>query len=298
MRKSIATSLLLASCAVSAMSQKPAAKPREFDVASIKKIDGACPAGPPLGLTPGRILLHCVTARMLIRSAYSPLTTEDRTPLRAIGGPPWIDAVKYDLEAKADGATGTELMGPLLLSLLKDRFHLQTHTEPKDTPVYLLTVAEPDLNHRPGLKPADPNACVVRDLSAFPPPLQQIAQNICGTSQFRGTPEMRNIDSYSVDIDSFLTVLSSVAGRPIVDKTGITGKFDIHLEFAKEPIPSGPAFLNGQPQELASPNDPHDAGAAQSLFTAIQKQLGLKLTAGTAPIDVIMVDHIDEPSPN
>src|SRR5580692_12595902 len=121
---------------------QPAVSQRAFDVASVKKIDGACAAGPPLRVTPGRVVLHCFTARQLIRTAYSPLADYDHQNFSAIGGPAWIDSVHYEIEAKADGATITDMTGVMLLALLRERFHLETHKEPRSTPVYLLTVGD------------------------------------------------------------------------------------------------------------------------------------------------------------
>ncbi len=271
---------------------QPAATPRLFDVASIKKVDGACPAGPPIRLTPGRLVLHCWTARQLIAFAHSPLTAYDHDNIPVIGGPLWITSVRYDIEAKSEGATVTDLTGVMLLDLLTERFHLQTHKEPRSTPVYLLTVAPGG----PKLKPADSSACVIRDTSIFPPPPipPDGPVEFCGRTASHTKDGVRVIDSYSVPLEAFAAVLSSHIGRPVVDRTGLTGTWDIHLESAPESISSGPVMLNGEPASSPNPDD----SRAVSVFTAIQKQLGLKLTAGTAPIDVVVVDSIDEPTAN
>jgi uncharacterized protein (TIGR03435 family) len=284
--------LCVLSCVALSVCAQPATSQRLFDVASVRKIEGACTPGPPLRATPGRVVLHCFNARQLIRTAYNPLTDYDHENTSVVGGPSWIDSVRYEIEAKADGATLTDMTGVMLLGLLGERFHLQTHKESRSTPVYVLTVGDSG----PKLKPADTKACVMRDSSVFPPlPLPSGGPvEFCGRTSLNGKDGVSILNSYSVPLEAFAAALSSVAGRPIVVRAGITGKYDIHLEFARESLSSGPATLNGAP---ATPADPGDSGEV-SIFTAIRKQLGLKLTASTAPLDVVVVDRIDEPAGN
>jgi uncharacterized protein (TIGR03435 family) len=81
--------------------------------------------------------------------------------------------------------------------------------------------------------------------------------------------------------------------RPVVDKTGLTGRWDIRLEFTREVGLAAPAYLNGEPAPsvAADPNGP-------SLFTALREQLGLKLVPAKAPIEVIVIDHAEHPAAN
>jgi uncharacterized protein (TIGR03435 family) len=99
--------------------------------------------------------------------------------------------------------------------------------------------------------------------------------------------------------------MSELAGRmlvgtvdlPVVDQTELTGRFDIHIEFVPEYYPAGPITLNG----VVTPDLPApaiDPTAGPSIFTALEKQLGLKLSPGRAPLDVIVVDHAEKPSVN
>ena len=87
------------------------------------------------------------------------------------------------------------------------------------------------------------------------------------------------------------------AGRPVVDRTGITGRFDIHLEFVRDIAMSGAILLNG----VDSPGLPAasaDTSAGPSVFTAVQEQIGLKLSPDRGPVDVLVVDHAEKPSAN
>ena len=87
-----------------------------------------------------------------------------------------------------------------------------------------------------------------------------------------------------------------VMDRPIIDNTGLTGQFDIHLEFVRGSAPQGPMLLNGQPSpDLQAP--PADS-TGSSIFKALETQLGLKLSPTKAPLDVIIVDQAEKPSEN
>ncbi len=93
-------------------------------------------------------------------------------------------------------------------------------------------------------------------------------------------------------------MLPAYVDRPVVDRTGLTGRFNVHLEFVP-PRPVGPIFLNGQ--EMPAPAPGAEAPAepsGPSIFTALQKQLGLKLSPGKDPLDVIVVDRVERPSEN
>jgi uncharacterized protein (TIGR03435 family) len=264
-----------------------------YDVASIKKVDGACVAAGsgPMQIGPGRIALGCVTTHVLIQMAFNELySPQHHRIVRVTGGPPWMDSLHYSFEAKAAGASGSEMAGVLLQDMLKQRFHLQIHTEPKDTPVYFLTASD----HGAKLKPADSKACMVRDFSVFPPPRPTTMMPYCGAGSGHATREAQIMDAYSIEIPSFAVELSGIVQRDVIDKTEITGKYDIHLEYSKDPNSSGPVMLNGVP---SAPVNTDPTGAV-SIFTALQKEIGLKLTAGTAPLDVIVVDHVEPPTEN
>lgn len=117
----------------------PQAPPRPgFEVASIKlAADCARPAG---SMSPGRILMPCVTVRSLIESAYGRVFTGNSfTPqgIRSLGGPAWIDKDRFTIAAKAAGnASVPEMIGPMLQTLLEDRFNLKVHSESQDTTVF------------------------------------------------------------------------------------------------------------------------------------------------------------------
>jgi uncharacterized protein (TIGR03435 family) len=196
------------------------------------------------------------------------------------GGPAWINSDLYQIDAKADGARGQGVMrGPMLQTLLEDRFKLKIHHETREVPAYALTVAKGGLK----LHPFQEGSCVPRDFARFfehfpPQPFPELpaGQKYCGG----GTTEQSGIvklEAIGMSIDGFILYSLPPFDRPVVNKTGVAGLFDFHLEFAPD-----------EPTEVAGP----------SLFTALERQLGLKLEPAKAPGDFLVVDHVERPSSN
>jgi uncharacterized protein (TIGR03435 family) len=287
--------------------QQAPAKRSTFEVASVKP-EKDCAQGNsrfPPSMDPGAFRLPCVSVRGLIGMAYSVFSGTDPSFRKAqvIGGPSWIDSDTYSINAKPETAsTATEMMGPMLRSLLEDRFRLRIHTEPRDTPVYLLTVAEPN----PKLRATKDGDCVPMDLSQEmqkrpsrpDPEALRSAPKQCGEIRMGRDPngEGMAFDLYGATMAVFVSrLLTPYARRPVVDNTGLKGRFDVHLAFDTRP-PQGSALLNGQamPQEDSST----ESSSEFSIFTAVRKQLGLKLTPGKSPLDAIVIDSVERPSEN
>jgi uncharacterized protein (TIGR03435 family) len=227
--------------------------------------------------SPGRFGILCVPLREVIRVAYG--NAEGRpSPGRlaeVVGGPHWLDADRYDILATAPENPGLDQMyGPMTRALLEDRLRLKLHDEVRSLPVYNLAV----LKKTAKLKPTEDGSCVVIDLKTVlqsPPQLP----NYCGRFTLtKGTTTV--FDGYGVTINEFIARVLRTLDRPVIDRTGLTGRFDIHLEFASTDL-----------LDAADTSQP-------SIFTAIQEQLGLKLANATGPVDVHVIDHIERPSEN
>ena len=189
-----------------------------------------------------------------------------------IGGPEWIRSDRYDLEARASGPTTEKQMMQMLQLLLAERFRLQVHTEQREEPVYHLVVAKGGLRIQ---KRTNEN-CVRADRT-HP---GEAPSNPCGNNI---TMRKGNHVEWTVvnsDMQHMVGALS-VAGHPVIDKTGVVGTFDVHLEFA-----------DAQPDSEAS-IDP----SVPSIFAALD-QLGLKLEPAKGMVDVLVIDHIERPTPN
>jgi uncharacterized protein (TIGR03435 family) len=282
---------------IALQAQAPDAKRPAFGVTSAK-LNKNCTAGSQRAiLTPATVRLPCAPVKTLIRLAYGALNGEaiNARILEVVGGPGWLDSELYDIEARPENsATAGQLVGPMLQALLEERFQLKVHTEAREKPVYILSVAEPSANLRQ-IKPGD---CVPIDLFKEASRVGPSDQKQCGNYRGGTNPKGAGmaLDFSGITMAEFAgRMLETYTGRPVIDKTGLDGRFDFHLEFIPS-RPQGPVQLNGE-MVVLPPSDPAESGAG-SIFGALQKQLGLKLTAGKAPVDVLVIDRIERPSEN
>jgi uncharacterized protein (TIGR03435 family) len=185
-------------------------------------------------------------------------------------GPAWIDTEKYDIAAQQDmdGLPSIGQLKAMLQKLLADRFSLTTHNDKKDLSVYVLSVA------KSGPK-------MTKDESD--------KTGLMGMS-FSG-PGTVNIHNGTMNDFARMTLQGIVLDRPVLDRTGLTGRYDFTLSWTPDASQFG-----GKAANLPPPADA--ATAPPGLFTAIQEQIGLKLNATKAPADVLVIDHVDKPSVN
>jgi len=248
-----------------------------FDVASVKP---AAECETRRSIHPGKLELTCMTLRRLATMAYGAITGDQLNPrfLQVVGGPDWLDTDRFDVIAKADPSMSTARMGgPFLKALLEERFHLEAHVATREQPVYAMTAAKGGVK----LTPAKDGACVPMDLSK-PDTLQAGGVYHCGMPRESENASGQTLDVFGITLTEFAgRALAGNLDRPVIDKTGLTGRFDIHLEYTR-------------PKSLDEP----DPSAAPTIFTALQQQLGLRLRADKGPVDVIVVDHAEKPSAN
>jgi bla regulator protein BlaR1 len=264
----------------------PANTPR-FEVASIR----AC--AEPLNVSasgvnssPGRLATQCNELLNLIGNAYNSFAEGHRNPHSGHapinGGPSWVHSASYDINAKAEGNPSVPMMlGPMMQGLLEDRFHLKIHRQTSEGPVYFLTVARAG----PKLQPFAEGSCT--PWSVPPPPLQP-GTKYCGNMINGISP---SVEALGTTLDEFSKTLRLVLDRPVIDKTGITGRFDLRVKFSREGTELAGIALK-EPRPASEPNGP------PSIFTALQEQLGLRLESGRGPVDMLVIDHIERPSEN
>jgi uncharacterized protein (TIGR03435 family) len=218
----------------------------------------------------GRFVAVNIPLYFLIRTAYQLQNDQ------IVGGPGWLRTDRFDIEARAEapGLPGLDLL-ERLKSLLADRFAMTAHTEKRELPVFALERAGRDGALGPGLRVT---ACpdVATDL-AQPTPCVTV-QNPAGALTMRGTP-----------LSQMVPYLSAYLGRVVVDRTGLTERYDFELKWTPDPPPQGREAA-GQPPAV----DP----SAVSIFTALQEQLGLRLNATREMVDVLVIDTIAHPTPN
>jgi uncharacterized protein (TIGR03435 family) len=282
-------------CALPASAQT-AAPSAGFEVAVIR-LNKTCESGTGgSGVSPGRVGLTCVPLRTLIRAAYSAFEGSNLASrlIEVVGGPDWLDSDRYDLAAKAEGGVpASETLGPMLRTLLEERCKLKVHKEPRDTAVYTLAVAKDG----PKLQAAKEGDCAPIDLNnirLIPKPGEP-GPKYCGTGDAKFSQGKYVADWYAISMPEIAgRMLPGYVDRPVVDKTGLTGRYDIHLEFAREI--RGPVRLNGVLVPEGTITLPDSSGP--NIFAAVQSQLGLKLTPEKSPVDILVVDHVEKPADN
>lgn len=256
-----------------------------FEVATVKLLSGNCHTVESPGL-----ISRCGTLANYIQVAYNlsahgPARSTLRR-LEIVGGPAWVGTDLYAIVAKApDPASSLQMYGPMMQTLLEERFRLRVRQEMREEPVYVLTVNKGG----PKIKPLSEGGCVKRDYNAD---AGEDGANDCGKWSAFKKPNSAgglniSMDSHGETFAQFAGDLSNLGSdRVVIDETGATAMFNIHLEFSIE----GPAGDTSRDGSGESPRE--------SLFTAVREQLGLKLTAGKRPVEVLVIDHVERPAGN
>ena len=305
---SAAVALALAAAGAAVLAQTaPAgpAAPQSFEVASVKS-SNPNPTG-PLGGTPmvlpalGRLTAQNVTLRMLVMTAYN------RQPFQIVGGPSWQNSNKFDITAKAeDGSASLDQMRIMLRGLLEDRFRLKAHVETREVPIYTLVLARGDGRLGPKMKASTDTCPDFKEQQQKM--LEAIAKGGVGALQSMvGKPgenkpcSMTNVPPTPANpvlgfratgqsMELLVTLLTQLSGRPVIDKTGLTGPLDFELTISLQSL----AALY---QELGvSLPLPPGLPEGPALMTTLQEDLGLKLDSQRGPSEVLVVDGAELPT--
>jgi uncharacterized protein (TIGR03435 family) len=207
------------------------------------------------------------------------------------GVPAWARDDRFDIVGKyPEGPTPPPQQVALMVqALLAERFKLQTHAETRQGPAYALMLARRDGRLGPRLKPTtvDCAAYITERRAAG----QVVSANGVGDAALcTGVMSNRFIKMSVRPISILASALANQVGRPVIDQTGLTGSFEYNLEWSPGPFTATPAA-----DGVASSAQPDDS---VSLFTALEEQLGLKLESTTAPSDALVIDHIEQPTPD
>jgi len=285
----------------------------EFEAVSIKPCGQTTPApgdgggrrgNVPRAASPDRLFLGCMTARRLVIQAMMNSKNESQWNFRGFalnveGGPAWFDSDRYTVEAVAKGTPARDVMyGPMLQAVLEERFHLKVHREEREVPIYELTVAPAGLK----LLPYGDRSCTepdaggpAREGGRFGPidcsKLQHAREGACVEGPptedkphcgLRGLygPSRNTLDLMSGTMDQIAGAISSGAGRPVVNATGLADKYDAHFEFAPASAP------------------PSDTPDGVPLLSEMLGKLGLRLRPSKAMRPFLVVDHVERPTEN
>ncbi|HEY3839169.1 MAG TPA: TIGR03435 family protein [Bryobacteraceae bacterium] len=255
----------------------------KFEVASVKE----CKAGdrsPPTISSPGRLSLGCWNLKTVILQAYEVFASGKVDPLNPVlpltpveGDPAWINSARYSIDAKAETPqSGAMMRGPMMQALLEERFHMRTHREIREVPVYLMTVDKGG----PKFRPTKEGSCLPVDTSGDLTAHHPDGEPCAAVKVARKGPTTV-FDFRGFTLAVFAGDLHP-DGRHVIDRTGLAGPFDIHLEL-----------------ETAAPDSADPGGAASDpLPVAMRQQLGLRLVPGKGPVEFLVIDHIEKPSEN
>jgi uncharacterized protein (TIGR03435 family) len=253
-----------------------AAKLPAFEVASIKPDKSGTPMI-MFRLTPDGVNVANTPLKMLIQQAYG---VEEN---QVIGFPNGLNAERYDIEAKVDSSDVAKLhdLDPhqrmrMLQPVLAERFQLKVHRETRDLPVFELLLGKGGPKFHEA-KPGDTYPNGIKGPDGHSGPGLVWIQDGQLTCQAVGMVELTRI-------------LSQRLGHNVLDKTGLTGKYDFTMQWPREEGPG--SMLDGG----EGGNAPESSGP--SIFTVIQEQLGLKLESHKAPVEVLVIDHVEAPSAN
>jgi uncharacterized protein (TIGR03435 family) len=279
MRVAIAIALLVVAARVAGAQETPtpagAAIPGPaFEVASVRANTSTGPGSYSYRWSPdGRFRAVNLTLRSLVNMAY-----DLRSDNQLMGAPGWIASERFDIEAIPAVKVDPPQRRLMLQGLLRDRFGLVVRAQPVDVPVYALVRTRPDVPLPPTLRESLPCPTVRWDpLSRTGPPERPPGERDCGAGLDRDGGRIVGIGA---SINSLMAVLRPVIDRRIVDRTGLTGRYDFELTWSREPRALG---------------DTATANAA--IFAAIQ-DLGLRLQPVLSPAEGYVIERIDRPTPN
>jgi uncharacterized protein (TIGR03435 family) len=284
--------LALASSILAQSQNSTAGAPKfEYEIASIKPNKSITENRPVMNYTADGFIATGVPLIMLIQSAYGIFDAD-----RISGAPAWLNSERFDIDAKMDGAAVDALKNltppdrtltrqRMLQSLLAERFKFSIHRDTKELPTYTLVISKTGSKLQEG-KPGDTYSNGYRDAGGRGGP---------GTVQLKGRG---GLVAQGAPIANLAGMLSWLLGHNVVDRTGLTGKYDFTLQWTPEEGES-PMLSNasgGTPSGQPAPPLPDPNGP--SLATALEEQLGLKLESKKGPVEVIVIDHVERPSGN
>jgi len=290
MRRMMLTIAVISALTVGGVAQQSSPSPAElrFEVASVKR-------SPPclereiqayVGIPqPGFWRLRDLPVASAVLNLYPghPLSVQ------LVGAPDWFDSREwYDIEARTNPAATADEIRQMARTLLAERFKLALHTEQREGPAFVL-VQRNDRKLGSGLKPPAVDCTSFRAGGERPndptrkPNADRLACGVLGwLPVFDHTRVVAGADTRitagDVTISQIVTLLGNYFNRPVIDRTNLAQRFDIELQFTADPIRAN--------------ND------GPSIRTAVTEQLGLEVQDGRGPIDVLVIDHVERPTPD
>jgi len=241
-------------------------------------------------ITPGNFSVVGMPLKELIRFAY-----DLKSDAQLIGGPGWVNSDRFDIEAKED-ETQTQALNKLpppemskqvrmmLQSLLADRFGLKVSHTTRELPVYALVIAKGGPKLTPTTTPP------IVPPGDQPPGGDPAKKTFNRGIRMAGNGDLTGMAATTAFLADVLSRQPELGNRLVEDKTGLTGEYDWTLKWTPAPMDSS-SSVEGAAPPAGDPSTP-------SLFTALQEQLGLKVEPQKDAVDILVIDHVEQPSPN
>jgi uncharacterized protein (TIGR03435 family) len=299
--------------------------PTEFEAASIKPAAPMEPGRMMIGMrggpgtpSPGQMTFINVSIAQIMQKAYDVKSYQ-------ISGPDWMSSARFDISARVPAGTTKAQFNVMLQNLLADRFKLVLHHSTKESSIYALLVAKggPKLKESakestddavatplPGGQRMDGPGRGMMDgpgrgmmgkdgMPQLPPGTPKGTPMIIGEGQMIAPGGKIRMIRNGATIGQFLDVLANQLDRPVRDMTGLSGTYDITLDFAVDPsiMQAKMAAMGGgpPPPEMASPEGAtQDPSGAATIFSALTEQLGLRLEARKGPVDLLVIDSVQK----
>lgn len=265
---------------LSAQTPEPAAS--AFEVASIKPRVGerAFSVGP---ISPDRFYRPDVTLKSLLQFAY------DLREFQLDAVPKWVQSERWSVDAKAAGPQRPAEMRRLVRRLLADRFELQAHIESRELATYQLVRSRRDGSVGPNITPSsvDCRPFLDGERPREEPPREELTGLSRCSNGGRASPGEFTPRFNGQPMSAFARLLEPMVGRRVIDRTNLEGSFDIQVTFSDDAIPGLPPLPSGLVRR-----------EAPSLFTALDEQLGLKLEPARGPVEMLVIDSVERPTPD
>jgi uncharacterized protein (TIGR03435 family) len=266
------------------LTQTPA--PLAFDVTSVKRNQSITAPSVGLQIRPEQLEAIWYPVQALVIQAY------DVSAARIVGLPDWTRTERYDVRAKTSRPSTRQEVLSMLQTLLAERFALKIHREVRDMDVYALVLARPDGGPGPKLQRVVVN-CETNKLEAgsgpglYPSNARPPCGNMISNARAVAGPTIVRNRFAAITMESLAATLSAGSvGRPVIDRTGLAGTFDVDLDYLTESVGAPGAPTVTEPPEGVSLRD------------ALKQQLGIELRPDRGAVEFLVIDSIARPTPD
>jgi uncharacterized protein (TIGR03435 family) len=230
--------------------------------------------------------------------AYKIRLTQEQTQVLLAGLPKWVGTDSFEIQARASGNPTKDQMRLMMQSLLAERFHLELHFETHEVPVFAMTLAKPG-KMGPGLRPHSEGP------PCDDPPSAEVFPPVCYVTSMNMKAGKNTGGSRNTTMELIASALPGMGrlDRPVIDRTGLTGKFDFRFQWTPDttgPPPGAVTIARGGGGVRPPSNDPPPAADSDgpTFLQALREQLGLKLESSKGPIQTVVIDRVERPTEN